>query len=177
MMAPILADESRARFRALALPLLPNMHRLALALTGNKARAEDLVQETYLRALKYFYAYQGGDFRAWMAAIMRNLHRNQISAAMAMDNDEERLEAVPDPAPDPEQALLSLDRSQQLRRLIAALPEGLRDVLVLREFGDLSYAQIAAMLAVPAGTVMSRLARARESLRKAWVGAHDGSTT
>jgi RNA polymerase sigma-70 factor, ECF subfamily len=172
----MLVDESRARFRALALPLLPNMHRLALALTGDKARAEDLVQETYLRALKYFYSYRGEDFRAWMAAIMRNLHRNQISAAMAMDDDE-RLTAVPDPAPDPEQALLSLDRSQNLRRLIAALPEGLRDVLVLREFGDLSYAQIATVLAVPAGTVMSRLARARESLRKAWVGAHDGSTT
>jgi RNA polymerase sigma-70 factor, ECF subfamily len=170
-----MADELRARFRALALPLLAPMYRLALALTGSRPRAEDLVQETYLRALKYFPSYQGEDFKAWMTAIMRNLHRTQFSAAIPVDNDnEERLAALPDPSPNPEQAMLSADRSQHLRRLIAALPESLREVLVMREFADLSYAQIATILAVPAGTVMSRLARARESLRKAWV-RHDGS--
>jgi RNA polymerase sigma-70 factor, ECF subfamily len=171
----MIADEPHVRFRALALPLLTPMYRLALALTGNRARAEDLVQETYLRALKYFPSYQGGDFRSWMTAIMRNLHRDQFSAAMPV-NDDERLAALPDPSPNPEQVMLSADRSRHLRRLIAALPESLRDVLVMREFADLSYAQIATILAVPAGTVMSRLARARDSLRKAWVN-HDGSMT
>jgi RNA polymerase sigma-70 factor, ECF subfamily len=171
----MMADEPRARFRALALPLLAPMYRLALALTGSRPRAEDLVQETYLRALKYFPSYQGEDFKAWMTAIMRNLHRTEFSAAIPPDN-EERLAALPDPSPNPEQAMLSADRSQHLRRLIAALPESLREVLVMREFADLSYAQIATILAVPAGTVMSRLARARESLRKAWI-RHDGSVT
>ncbi|HTJ91426.1 MAG TPA: sigma-70 family RNA polymerase sigma factor [Acidocella sp.] len=131
----MMADELHARFRALALPLLPSMYRLALALTGSRPRAEDLVQETYLRALKYFPSYQGEDFKAWMTAIMRNLHRTQFSAAIPVDNDnEERLAALPDPSPNPEQAMLSADRSQQLRRLIAALPESLREVLVMREF-------------------------------------------
>lgn len=171
----MMEDEPRARFRALALPQLPQMYRLALALTGNKTRAEDLVQETYLRALKYFPSYHGEDFRAWMAAIMRNLHRSQFSA-MPMDDDE-RLAALPDPSPNPEQAMLSADRNQHLRRLIATLPDSLREVLVMREFADLSYAQIATILAVPAGTVMSRLARARESLRKAWFNTNDGSMT
>lgn len=171
----MMEDEHRARFRALALPLLAQMYRLALALTGSRPRAEDLVQETYLRALKYFSSYHGEDFRAWMTAIMRNLHRNQFSAAMPI-HDDERIAALPDPSPNPEQAVLSADRSRHLRRLIAALPESLRDVLVMREFADLSYAQIATILAVPAGTVMSRLARARESLRKAWIN-HDGSVT
>jgi RNA polymerase sigma-70 factor (ECF subfamily) len=169
----MLADESRERFRALALPLLPNMHRLALALTGNRSCAENLVQETYLRALKYFGSYQGEDFRAWMAAIMRNLHRGQGPTPMST-NDEDSLAALPDPSPGPEQVLLAADQAERLRRLIAALPEGLREVLVMREFGDLSYAQIAAILAVPAGTVMSRLARARENLRKSWLTANDG---
>jgi RNA polymerase sigma-70 factor (ECF subfamily) len=94
-----------------------------------------------------------------------------------MDNNEERLAELPDPSPNPEEAMLSADRSRHLRQLIAALPESLREILVMREFADLSYAQIATILAVPAGTVMSRLARARDSLRKAWVSSHNGPVT
>jgi len=75
------SDQQTARFRALALPLLGYLHRLALALTANRSRADDLVQETYLRALRYFSSYQGEDFKPWMAAIMRNIHRTKTAPA------------------------------------------------------------------------------------------------
>ena len=169
-------DDRTARFRALALPLLGYLHRLALALTGNRTRAEDLVQETFLRALRYFDSYQGEEFRAWMAAIMRNIHRSKTAPA-AISTAAEWLAEMPDPAPSPEQTALAADRAQHLRRLVAALPEGLREVLLLREYGGLSYSQIASTLSIPTGTVMSRLSRARDDLRKAWFSAHDGSVT
>jgi RNA polymerase sigma-70 factor (ECF subfamily) len=89
--------------------------------------------------------------------------------------DEEHLGQLPDAAPDPEQVAMASERARRLRALIADLPENLREVLILRDFGDLSYAQIAETLAIPIGTVMSRLARAREGLRKAWI--HDGQLT
>jgi RNA polymerase sigma factor (sigma-70 family) len=169
------ADQT-ARFRALALPLLGYLHRLALALTGNRTRAEDLVQETFVRALRYFSTYQGDDFRAWMAAIMRNLHRTRTAPA-PLSTDEEWLAELPDPAPNPEQTALTADRARHLRALVAALPDSLREVLLLREYGGLSYSQIATTLAIPTGTVMSRLSRARDDLRKAWFSSHDGSVT
>lgn len=169
-------DDQTARFRALALPLLGYLHRLALALTASRPRADDLVQETYLRALRYFASYQGEDFRAWMAAIMRNLHRTKTAPA-PVSTEDEWLAALPDPAPNPEQTAVSAERAQRLRALMADLPEPLREVLVLREYGDLSYAQIAGTLAIPIGTVMSRLSRARDDLRKAWLSAHDGNVT
>jgi RNA polymerase sigma-70 factor (ECF subfamily) len=174
MAAP--GDQQTARFRALALPLLGYLHRLALALTTNRTRADDLVQETFLRALRYFDSYQGEDFKAWMAAIMRNIHRSKTPPA-PLSTDDEWLTALPDPAPNPEQTAATAERAQRLRGLLAGLPEALREVLVLREYGDLSYAQIASTLSIPTGTVMSRLARARDDLRKAWLAAHDGRLT
>jgi RNA polymerase sigma-70 factor (ECF subfamily) len=166
-----MASENRTeRFRALALPELGHLHRVARALASNRQEAEDLVQETVLRGLRYFDSYRGENFRAWMAAIMRNLYRDRpAGTAMAMDD----LDGIqlPDPSPDPEQSLAASDSAARLRELVAALPERLRQVLVLREFGDLSYAQIAAALAVPIGTVMSRLAHARNDLRVAWLAA------
>ena len=153
------------RFRALALPALDAVHRLARVLTADRARADDLVQETYLRALRYFDTYQGErDIRAWLFTILRNLHRepHPPDAAPLAEAD-----AVADPVPDPEAAAIAADRAQRLRRAIAALPEPAREVLMLREFAGLSYAAIAAELGVPEGTVMSRLARARAQLREA----------
>ena len=169
-------DEQTARFRALALPQLSYLHRLALALTANQTHADDLIQETYLRALRYFHSYQGEDFRPWMAAIMRNIHRTKTTPT-PISTEDDWLAQLPDPAPNPEQNALNADRAQRLRGLVAALPGALREVLILREYGELSYSQIAAMLAIPPGTVMSRLSRARDDLRKAWLAAHDGSLT
>ena len=83
--------------------------------------------------------------------------------------DDEWLHQIPDPALNPEQTVLAREGDARLRGLVAALPEALREVLVLREFGELSYTQIASVLEVPVGTVMSRLSRARDNLRVAWL--------
>lgn len=154
---------------------------MARALTRDRTAAEDLVQESVLRGLRYFDSYRGEDFRAWMAAIMRNLNRERPvdRTAPQVDRAEEaddRLAQLPDPAPDPEQRLLADDRAAKLRGLVAALPEAMREILVLREFGGLSYAQIAATLSLPIGTVMSRLARARMQLRADWTSGDGGCT-
>lgn len=159
------ADEERRRFRALALPALVPLYRLARALCADRTAADDLVQETYLRALRYFRTYQGGDMRAWLAAIMRNLHRSGHSARPPVI-DLATLDSHPDPALDPEQATIRAQEDAVLRYHIAALPEVMREALTLREFAELSYAEIAGIQNVPIGTVMSRIARARASLRE-----------
>lgn len=154
----------------LILPELAYLRRIGMALTGNRPACDDLVQEAVLRGLRYFESYKGESFRAWMAAIMRNVYRDRPKQT-ALSVEEEFLHAIPDTAPNPEQNAISASTASRLRGLIAALPEQLREVLTLREFGQLSYAQIAAALDVPAGTVMSRLARAREDLRAAWASS------
>lgn len=141
------------------------MHRLARALAPDRARAEDLVQETYLRALRYFNSYRGEqDIRAWLAGIMRNLQRGAPPVATAPI---EAAEDLPAPGLDPEATAIAADRAARLRRHIAALPENLRETVLLREFTGLSYAAVAAAQGIPVGTVMSRLARARALLREA----------
>ncbi|MDE8344613.1 MAG: sigma-70 family RNA polymerase sigma factor [Acidocella sp.] len=162
-------DHRTAAFRTLALPLLDDLYRLARGLAGSRSAADDLVQECFLRGLRYFDSWHGEDLRAWMAAIMRNIHRDRIGLPNMTD---ENLEYIADPAPDPEQVAMSDDHAQRLRTLLAHLPEALREVLVLREYGNLSYEQIAQALAIPQGTVMSRLARARERLRAGWLATH-----
>jgi RNA polymerase sigma factor (sigma-70 family) len=166
-------DDRAAQFRALVLPELGYLYRLGVALTGNRQASEDLVQECVLRALRYFDSYHGDGFRAWMAAIMRNVNRDRprINPVAA---DDVWLQSIPDNAPDPEQLVLSKDNALRLRGMVAALPEALREVLVLREFGNLSYLQIATALKLPIGTVMSRLSRARDDLRTAWLNKEDG---
>jgi RNA polymerase sigma-70 factor (ECF subfamily) len=128
-----------------------------------------------LRGLRYFDSFRGDDFRAWMAAIMRNLSRERAPPSIAVDD--EWLRQIPDPAPDPEQTVIAQESDARLRQLVAGLPDALRETLLLREFGELSYAQIASVLEVPVGTVMSRLSRARESLRVAWLAAENGSAS
>ena len=154
------------RFRILAVPALTSLYRLARALAVDRPTADDLVQDTYARALRYFHAYQGGDMRAWLAAIMRNLHRSE---APPRTTSLELAAEHPDPAPDPEQATIAGSEAASVRHHVAALPEALRETLTLREFAGLSYAEIAKLQDVPIGTVMSRLARARASLRESLV--------
>lgn len=167
-------DDSAARFRALAVPELAYLQRMAVALTADRHAAEDLVQETVLRGLRAFDSHRGENFRAWMAAIMRNLYRDRRVSRHA-EAPEEWMDQIPDPAPDPEQTAVAADRAAHLRGLVENLPERLKDVLVLREFGGLSYAEIAVALAVPVGTVMSRLSHAREALRQAWFSGDGGA--
>ena len=165
-------EDHTVRFQALLLPELGYLRRVGLALTGRQPEADDLVQESVLRALRYFGSYKGDGFKPWMAAIMRNVHRDR-PLARSVAPDEKWLQSIADSAPDPEQEALAKDNSTRLRGLIAAMPDSLREILVMREFAELSYAQISAALGIPLGTVMSRLSRARDDLRAAWLADED----
>ncbi len=174
------SDERRQRFERLALPHLDAAYNLARWLARNPADAEDVVQEAYLRAYRYFDAFQGGNFRVWLLTIVRNSF-----STWARENRSTRMTFAPDPpvgetaeqqeilwatAPrDPEAQLLRTLDGELLERLMLQLPEPYREVLLLREAEDLSYKEIATVTGVPIGTVMSRLARARLALRRMWL--------
>jgi RNA polymerase sigma-70 factor, ECF subfamily len=175
-----LVEQTRLRrFNEVAVPHLDAAYNLARWLTRNEHDAEDVVQEAYLRAFKFFDGYRGGDARAWILKIVRHtcftwLARNRPAEVVASedDGDDDRA-AVTSGAPraDPETLLLQRLDSELLNRLIDKLPTPYREILVLREIEDLSYREIAELLALPIGTVMSRLARARERLQRAARGS------
>jgi RNA polymerase sigma-70 factor (ECF subfamily) len=147
------------------LPHLDAAYNLARWLVGAPADADDVVQEACLRALKFFGGFRGGDGRAWLLAIVRNtcydwLRKNRNYTALGT----EELDRTPDPAPDPEAVELANADRRRLRACLERLPAECREALVLREFEDLSYRQIAQITGVPIGTVMSRLARSRQRL-------------
>jgi len=180
-------DDRRRRFELLALPHLDAAFNLARWLAGNTTDAEDVVQDAYLRAYRYFDAFQGGNFRVWLLTIVRNAFVTWVK-----ENRSGRMVFVPDTPVadsadseeamwgsrprDPESLLLESVDSQMLGRLMEQLPAEYREVLLLREVEDLSYKEIATISATPMGTVMSRLARARQALRRLWEheerGAH-----
>ena len=152
------------RFRLAVLPHLESAYGFARWLARDPVLAQDVAQEAMLRALRYFHAFRGGEARPWLLGIVRNTWTD-----MRLRNGAEKLplEAVADRAaegPDPEESALAGDRRRHVAAALAALPLEVREVLVLREIEDLSYKQIAAVLDLPIGTVMSRLARARERL-------------
>ena len=156
------------RFEREILPHLDAAHNLARWLTGNDADAADVVQEAAVRALSFFEGFRGGDARAWLLRIVRNtcytwLRRNRTEKMMPLD------EATHDPgerAANPEQAAISRADRRTLQAAIAELPVEFRAALVLREIEGLAYKEIAHVTGVPMGTVMSRLARARNRLRE-----------
>jgi RNA polymerase sigma-70 factor (ECF subfamily) len=161
------------RFREVVLPHLPDALSLARWLTGSASDAEDVVQDACLKAHAGILAYAGGDARAWLLAIVRNAaytwlaknrRRNLVSVGGLADLDE--LPAAPDisGAANPEVALLEKADRAALEAAIAALPLVSREIVVLRDVNGLGYREIAAMLDIPMGTVMSRLARARAML-------------
>ena len=160
---------SMEQFERLVMPHLDAAHNLARWLTRDPADADDVTQEAILRALRFFDGFDGGeDARPWLLAIVRNscldwLRRNR-PAAMIADGEAvlERLETGGD---NPEQAALRQDEGRLVDRAVAALPLEFREVIVLREFEDLSYKEIAVITGIPMGTVMSRLARARALLK------------
>lgn len=165
------------RFEAVALPCLPAAYNLARWITNNATDAEDVVQEAFLRAFKFFDGYRGGDARAWLLQIVRNTAHTWLASNRSRDRvsfTTELLETSPavdarwtltdSSANDPATATLGEAAAQQLRAAIAQLPVDYREVLILREFEDLSYRTIAAVTSTPIGTVMSRLSRARDLL-------------
>jgi RNA polymerase sigma-70 factor (ECF subfamily) len=163
------------RFRTAALPHIDDIYTLARYLLRNAADAEDAVQECYLRAFRHFDTFRGSTIRPWLMAILRNVCRAQYAKragtvpldAETVDEDAAPLWNATQDSPETE-ALRTLE-AQTLQRLVEELPEPFREMIVLREINDLSYREIAEALAVPLGTVMSRLARARALLRSAWI--------
>jgi RNA polymerase sigma-70 factor, ECF subfamily len=170
-------DKAR-RFRAAALPHLDDLYTLARYLLHNAADADDAVQECYLRAFRHFEALRGPAIKPWLMAILRNVCRAEflrrsgvVAAGVGTEMSEEALPLWHEAQGTPETEVLRQWDAQTIRRLVAALPEPFREVIVLREINDLSYRDIAEVVAAPVGTVMSRLARARALLREAWLKA------
>ena len=161
------------RFETAVLPHLDAAFNLARWLTRNDADAEDVVQEAYLRAFRFFGGFHGEDGRAWLLEIVRNtsytwMQRNR-SPELNMPLDDEPREVEGDDL-NPEELLLQKADAQTLRQAVEELPLEFREVLVLRELDEMSYKQIAAVADIPLGTVMSRLARARKRLQHILVG-------
>jgi RNA polymerase sigma factor (sigma-70 family) len=158
-----------ASFEKAVLPHLDAAYNLARWLTRNDADAEDVVQEAYLRAFRFFGGFHGENGRAWLLGIVRNtsytwMQRNR-STELNMPLDDEPHE-VKDNDLNPEELLLQKADAQVLRQAVEELPLEFREVLVLRELEELSYKQIAVVADLPLGTVMSRLARARKRLQQ-----------
>ena len=162
--------EKLARFEEAVLPHLDAAYNLARWLTRNDADAEDVVQEAYLRAFKYFSSFHGGgESRGWLLRIVRNtcytwLRQNR-KAELSTAYDEEIL-SVESSDLSPEALLLQMADSQLLKRALEELPVEFREVIILRELEGLSYKEIAEVADIPLGTVMSRLARARKQLQQ-----------
>lgn len=150
------------RFRLLVLPHLDATYSFACYLVCDPAAAEDIVQDAFLRAFRAFGSCRS-DEKAWLFAIVRNCFLDWVRVnARALQSGSVVAEAVPDS--DPETILQGHHDAAAVRATIAALPEPFRETLVLRELEELSYREITAVTDVPIGTVMSRLARARQML-------------
>lgn len=158
-------------FEELAMPLFDQLYNFAHWLTQNRDEAEDLVQETYTKALKGFSSFlPGTNFRAWMYRILRNTFltsRTGLRATLTVPLEPE--EDGPELAVEsgtPETILLERSSSQMLQSAIDELPVHFREVILLCEVEEMSYQEIAETLSIPIGTVMSRLSRARKTLRE-----------
>jgi RNA polymerase sigma factor (sigma-70 family) len=176
---PLQGAEERERFEQALLPHLDAAYNLARWLTHDAHDAEDLVQVAYLRALRFFGGFHGANSRAWLLTIVRNAcytwleQKRARGPATALD---EEIHGVESNTVDPEKLLLREEDQQSIRRAVEELPLELREVLVLRELEGLSYKEIAAIAEIPMGTVMSRLARARERLQRRLGGCGDGES-
>ena len=160
-------QSNTGRFEEVVLPHLPAAYNLARWLVRNDQDAEDVVQEAYLRAFKFFGGYRGGESRSWLLTIVRNtcyswLQRNR--ARELMDSiDESHHETIVDFA-NPELRLVRDADARIVREALSELPLEFCEVMVLREMEELSYKEISAITDLPIGTVMSRLARGRKRL-------------
>jgi RNA polymerase sigma factor (sigma-70 family) len=165
-------DQTFAGFEDLAMPLFDSLYNFARWLARDSNDAEDLVQETYLKALRSFTSFQSGtNFRAWMFRILKNTFlssrstlERRMTVAMNSEDDGPEL-AVENQTP--ETILMNRSSSPQVQRAIDDLPVHYRETLLLCDVEEMSYQEIAEILSIPIGTVMSRLARARKTVRAA----------
>jgi len=157
-----------ATFDDLALPLFDQLYNFARWLTADTAEAEDLVQETYAKALRGFPSFRAGtNFRAWMYRILRNSFlstRTGLKTAIDFKEDDPEISLLAESST-PESLLLEQANRQMVQQALDELPVHFREILLLCEVEDMSYQEIAETLSIPAGTVMSRLFRARKALR------------
>jgi len=174
-------DDPRRRFELLALPHLDAAYNLARWLTGSVADAEDVVQEAYLRAYRFFDTFHGDNIRVWLLTIVRNAFHTWVKENRSPrlgfvaelpepDSAEDERILWGSPQADPETLLLRDIDHATVGRLMQRLPAAYREILLLREVEELSYREIADITGTPVGTVMSRLSRAREALRRLWHG-------
>ena len=161
-------QQKSTRFEEHVLVHLDAAYNFARRLAGNGQEAEDIVQEACLRAFRFFGSFRGGNGRAWLLAIVRNTYysamRKEHDGIQTVPLDEDNESAVADAASDVEHVLGQSDARRLVNRALDALPLEYREVIVLRELEDLSYKEIADVMEIPIGTVMSRLARARKAL-------------
>jgi RNA polymerase sigma factor (sigma-70 family) len=170
-MKTTISSDENACFRSVVLPHLDDAYELARWLAGNRADAEDIVQEACLRAFRGIGNFSDGNARSWVLTIVRHTAYRWLQmnrpAVLVHVADLEGIEAVRINEPNddtPETALIAKDDANRLETMIAALPAPFRETIVLRDIQGLSYRQIAEVTGVPTGTVMSRLARARSRL-------------
>jgi RNA polymerase sigma-70 factor (ECF subfamily) len=155
-------------FEAMSLPLLDQLFNFAQWLTQDRTEAEDLVQETYAKALKSFSRFEPGtNFRAWMYKILRNSFLNTRTGMRAATEPIEDDEAMLPPVVETPETLMIRNVEQQiLQASLAELPVSAREIVLLSDVEEMSYQEIASTLGIPIGTVMSRLSRARRALRE-----------
>jgi len=164
------------RFEQLVLPHLDAAYNLARWLARDDHRAQDVVQDAIVRAMKFFDGFRGVNARPWLLAIVRNTYLSSLRAMqredLRPDLDDEPADTDPEPNAyelDPSLALERKWERERITRAMERLPLEFREVLVLRELEDLSYKEIAEIAGIPIGTVMSRLSRARRSLAECLV--------
>ena len=154
-------------FEDLAIPLFDQLYNFARWLTQDTSEAEDLVQETYTKALRGFSGFEiGTNFRAWIFRILRNsflTSRTGLKTKVALEED--GVESIASSAPTPEDVLIEQANRGMVQDALAELPVPYREIVLLCEVEEMSYEEIAQVLAIPLGTVMSRLHRARKALR------------
>jgi RNA polymerase sigma factor (sigma-70 family) len=171
---PVMSErEANARFARTVLPHLDDAYALARWITGNRDDAQDVVQDSCLRAFRAIGGFAEGNARAWVLTIVRHaayrwLRKNRPAALVLVEDletvERRQTDFAPLGADTPESALIAKTTTQRLEAAIAALPAPFREVMVLRDLQGLAYREIAAVTEVPVGTVMSRLARARRRL-------------
>jgi len=159
------------RFEAMVLPHMDSAFNVARWMTHHDQNAEDVVQEAYMRAFKFFPGYRGGDARAWLLAIVRNTfytwyqQNHEVVPEAVCDEEMDSLQACDIRHDDnPEAISIRSENRRQVHRAIRGLRLEFREVVVLRELEELSYKEIAAIVGIPMGTVMSRLGRGRQQL-------------
>jgi RNA polymerase sigma factor (sigma-70 family) len=172
--SPSQEDRSLAGFEELAVPLFDSLYNFARWLVQNQSDAEDLVQETYLKALRSYASFEPGtNFRAWIFKILKNTFLGSSAKlerrmTLAMETEED----LPATFATPESLLIGRFDIDAVRGAIEELPIIFREVVLLCDVEDASYREIAEILSIPIGTVMSRLARARKMIRESLRSTH-----